>query len=106
MNQFIELSTRGSPNQSGEKLKEKGENKVNLKEIVRIREPRTRWGMIAGLAVLAAFLIAACGTGADGLQVGDPAPDFELVSSDGETVALSDYEGEQPILLYFHMALG
>jgi peroxiredoxin len=38
--------------------------------------------------------------------VGDPAPDFELVSSDGETVALSDYEGEQPILLYFHMALG
>ncbi len=62
--------------------------------------------MIAGLAILVTFLIAACGTGTDRLQVGDPAPDFKLGSSDGETVALSDYEGEQPVLLYFHMALG
>lgn len=39
------------------------------------------------------------------LELGQPAPDFSLLSSDGETVALADYRGE-PVLLYFHMADG
>jgi hypothetical protein len=40
------------------------------------------------------------------LQVGDAAPAFSLPTSDGGTVSLADYVGEQPVLLYFHMAVG
>jgi len=35
------------------------------------------------------------------LDVGDDAPDFELVDQHGETVALSDYEGQR-VVLYFY----
>ena len=34
------------------------------------------------------------------------APAFTLPSADGSTVSLSDYNGKQPVLLYFHMAVG
>lgn len=40
-----------------------------------------------------------------GLAVGDDAPAFSLPSSTGDTVSLADYSG-QPVLLYFHMAVG
>lgn len=40
------------------------------------------------------------------LRVGDAAPAFSLPASDGDTVSLADYVGEQPVLLYFHMAVG
>jgi cytochrome oxidase Cu insertion factor (SCO1/SenC/PrrC family) len=60
---------------------------------------------LAGISMLLAFVLAGCSTAADGLKVGDRAPEFELVSSDGEQVALADYRG-QPVLLYFHMAMG
>ena len=33
------------------------------------------------------------------LEVGDPAPDFELPGSDGETYRLADYRGEQAVVL-------
>ncbi len=56
--------------------------------------------------VLVAILITACGTPESGLEVGDRAPDFSLQAADGDTVSLSDYRGERPVLLYFHMALG
>lgn len=55
---------------------------------------------------LVAILITACGTPESGLEEGDSAPDFSLQAADGDTVSLSDYRGEQPVLLYFHMALG
>ncbi len=55
-------------------------------------------------AVCSGFLLAACG-GSSGLQVGDDAPDFSLQSVDGNRVSLSDFSG-QPVLLYFHMAVG
>lgn len=41
-----------------------------------------------------------------GLAVGDAAPDFSLPSTDGQLVALADYVNKQPVLLYFHMAVG
>lgn len=41
-----------------------------------------------------------------GLQVGQTAPAFSLPSVDGGEVSLSDYVGNQPVLLYFHMAVG
>lgn len=43
---------------------------------------------------------------ASGLNVGDSAPAFSLPSVDGGEVSLSDYTGERPVLLYFHMAVG
>ena len=61
--------------------------------------------MIISMA-LVAILITACGTPESGLEAGDRAPDFSLTAADGDTVSLSDYRGEQPVLLYFHMALG
>jgi peroxiredoxin Q/BCP len=35
------------------------------------------------------------------LSEGDPAPDFELPNQDGETVALSDFDG-QHVVVYFY----
>ncbi len=64
-----------------------------------------RFFLIISMA-LAAILITACGTPESGLEAGDRAPDFSLQTADGDTVSLSEYRGEQPVLLYFHMALG
>ena len=33
--------------------------------------------------------------------IGQPAPDFELVSTSGETVALGDYRGKKILVLHF-----
>lgn len=57
---------------------------------------------VLGLTIM--LLLAACGS--SGLQVGDQAPEFSLSTASGGEVALDDYIGRQPVLLYFHMALG
>jgi hypothetical protein len=62
-------------------------------------------------AVAALILVAAScggtGTATDGpLSEGDRAPDFTLPSASGETVALSDFAGKKPVLLYFSMGPG
>jgi cytochrome oxidase Cu insertion factor (SCO1/SenC/PrrC family) len=52
-----------------------------------------------------AALVSACTT-QDGVSVGAPAPGFSLPdAADSQSVSLSDYSG-QPVLLYFHMAVG
>lgn len=59
-----------------------------------------------GRALLLAVLLAACaGPASTGLQTGDPAPDFTLPAATGGEVTRSDFQG-QPVLLYFHMAVG
>jgi hypothetical protein len=64
----------------------------------------TRWLLPI---LLVAFALSACSSGgADALDVGDTAPDFSLQNALGGTVSLQDYVGEQPVLLYFHMAVG
>jgi len=52
-------------------------------------------------AVLGTVLLwaAAAGSVADTLEVGDPAPDFELEASDGNTYALRDFRGKQAVVL-------
>lgn len=36
------------------------------------------------------------------VSVGDPAPEFELPSSSGETVRLSDFRGKSEVVLFFY----
>jgi cytochrome oxidase Cu insertion factor (SCO1/SenC/PrrC family) len=57
------------------------------------------------LVILLTFTLSACGSSASDFLVGDQAPEFTLNAADGSTVSLSDYAGE-PVLLYFHMAMG
>jgi cytochrome oxidase Cu insertion factor (SCO1/SenC/PrrC family) len=60
------------------------------------------------LAVLAMLLLAGCDQGdkADESAAGGEAPDFTLPAANGGEVSLADYKGKQPVLLYFHMAVG
>jgi len=39
------------------------------------------------------------GGGSDTLAVGDPAPDFDLPGSDGESYRLADYKKKQAVVL-------
>ena len=59
------------------------------------------------LVMVVAIFLAACdgNINSDEIAVGNPAPDFELTDSDGNTVTLAEYKG-QPVLLFFHMAGG
>src|SRR5688572_2987593 len=47
----------------------------------------------------AAMLVARA---AETPKVGDKAPDFTAQDQDGKTVKLSDFNGKQPVLLYFY----
>lgn len=38
---------------------------------------------------------------AGGPQIGDSAPDFKLQASDGNTYTLSQFKGEQPVVIAF-----
>ncbi|MDX3894943.1 peroxiredoxin [Pusillimonas sp.] len=51
------------------------------------------------LPVLAGVCLALAAASASALQVGDPAPDFALPGSDGDTHRLSDYRGKQAVVL-------
>jgi len=59
------------------------------------------------LALVAAIALAGCRAAPDAtLQIGDEAPGFSLPAVGGGEVALADYAGVQPVLLFFHMAVG
>ena len=62
----------------------------------------TSWRQVTVvLLALLAMILAACGGAQD-----EQAPSFTLTGASGEQVSLSDYVGNQPVLLYFHMAVG
>jgi hypothetical protein len=61
--------------------------------------------LLALAALLSGIVLGGCAAGEDGLSVGDLAPEFDLPSTSGERVALSDFQG-RPVLLFFHMAVG
>jgi len=58
------------------------------------------------LLLLFVLVFAVACSSSSGLSEGDQAPDFKLDTASGEDVALSDYVGKQPVLLFFHMAVG
>ena len=61
-------------------------------------------GVAVGLVLSAALVLAAPAAAqdeAEGLAVGDTAPDFSLKGSDGETYSLAQFKGEKPVILAF-----
>lgn len=60
-------------------------------------------GLIALSAVLV-FALGATGASAEDLDVGDDAPAFELLGSDGNTHSLAQYEGTTVVLAWFPKA--
>jgi hypothetical protein len=73
------------------------------KQSSRFSIKRTTMGFFVLLLVI--ILAQACSSRGD-LAVGDQAPGFTLPSATGADVSLSDYTGEGPVLLFFHMAVG
>ena len=61
--------------------------------------------LLVGLVVLVSISLQACSPQTE-LNVADQAPEFTLPSSEGERVSLDKYVGKQPVLLFFHMAVG
>ena len=55
-------------------------------------------------ALLVALLALPLGAAADDLKVGDPAPDFSLQASDGQTYSLSKLRGRTVVLAWFPKA--
>lgn len=53
------------------------------------------------LAIIALTAFAFSATAQQGLEVGDKAVDFNLKNTDGEYVALSDYENEKGVIVIF-----
>ena len=61
---------------------------------------------LIGIIMAASLVLAACSSEPEEIAVGVKAPDFSLPESSGGEVALSDYTGDKPVLLFFHMAVG
>jgi hypothetical protein len=58
------------------------------------------------ILALGGLPLAACAPAQpQGIQAGAQAPAFNLPAAGGGTVSLADYSG-QPVLLFFHMAVG
>ena len=65
-----------------------------------------RFGLLL-LTPLLGLLLYSCGdSDKSGLKVGQAAPALDLPAAAGGTVSLADYRGNQPVLLFFHMADG
>lgn len=75
---------------------------VPVKAVTRIQQsPLPLMG-----AFLALVLLVLQGCTSSTPATSEQAPAFALPAADGGTVALDDYVGRQPVLLYFHMAVG
>lgn len=68
-----------------------------------IKTQRTRSSCLLGMFLASVW--AATGTGvATALEVGEKAPDFELQSTTGDKIRLSDFAGKKNVLVEFYGA--
>ena len=67
---------------------------------------KTLWLGLISLLLLAFSGCSSQSQDPAALSVGDAAPDFTLTNTDGSAYTLSDHLGENPVLLFFHMADG
>ena len=51
------------------------------------------------LALLCWLVLAVAGASAAGLEVGDPAPNFTLQATDGQSYTLADFKGRQAVVI-------
>ncbi len=58
------------------------------------------------ITMLVALLALAACANATPASDAEQAPAFTLSAANGGDVSLSDYVGDKPVLLYFHMAVG
>jgi hypothetical protein len=69
-----------------------------------------RMAITAGAFVILLTTLSGCTGGteddASPVGVGAEAPPFTLAAAEGGTVALADYVGRKPVLLYFSMGPG
>ena len=65
------------------------------------RRPAIRMGVRSaiGIALLAVCLPTHSEETVKKLEVGDPAPQFTLAGSDGETHSLEDHTGKRPVVI-------
>jgi peroxiredoxin Q/BCP len=55
--------------------------------------------MVAGILLSGAFSLESFGAE---LKTGEAAPEFKLPGSDGKTYQLSQFKGEQPVVIAFY----
>jgi len=79
---------------------------MNQGKIESKKTNRSAFLFVLFFLLVAGLLLQACSSSPEGIAVGAQAPEFTLQSSEGTNVSLSDYTGEQPVLLFFHMAEG
>ena len=58
------------------------------------------------LLILSFAVIQNCGGNAENLSVGNPAPDFTLQDSVGNSYSLSSYKEKNPVIIYFYPKAG
>jgi peroxiredoxin Q/BCP len=61
-----------------------------------------RLSCLALAGLLAVFSAASLASAAEALKVGDDAPDFTMVGSDGKTYKLSDFKGKQAVVVAWY----
>jgi AhpC/TSA family protein len=68
---------------------------------MRIRGTRTVGRSLVGVALMVLSLTAVPAPG-EAVEVGEPAPEFTLASTNGVDISLSDFRGRKFVLLEFY----
>jgi peroxiredoxin Q/BCP len=62
--------------------------------------------LLIALFITSFTVLQSCGGNAENLSVGNPAPDFILQDSDGNSYSLSSYKEKNPVIIYFYPKAG
>lgn len=62
--------------------------------------------LLIALFIASFTVLQSCGGNAENLSVGNPAPDFTLQDSDGNSYSLSSYTEKNPVIIYFYPKAG